>query len=113
QFDIDTMRGVRKQISADTAQQGLEHNHHEKTESQYMQRGKTLMHDHLVHHHLEKQRCDQCEQLQEKTGDQHFTKKPFVFQQCRNEPADVELLAQAFAEAATTGKQQQFSSALR
>ncbi len=48
------------------------------------------MHQHLVDDHLEEQRRDQGEQLQEERRDQHFAQEAAIFVDRAQEPGDVE-----------------------
>ncbi len=47
----------------------VERDHHDEADSQDVEGGKALVHQHLVHHHLKEQRRHQGEQLQEERGD--------------------------------------------
>jgi hypothetical protein len=60
--------------------------HHE-----HVERADAAMHQHLVDHHLEEQRRDQREDLQEEGRDHHFAKEPTVFVDGAKEPGDVEV----------------------
>ena len=48
------------------------------------------VHQHLVDDHLEEQRRDQGEQLQEERGDQHLAQKMAIFVDRSQKPGDVE-----------------------
>ena len=48
------------------------------------------MHEHLVDHHLEEDRRDQGHELDEEGGDEHVAQRAAIFDERRDEPADVE-----------------------
>jgi len=56
-----------------------------------MQGGERLVHQHLVDHHLEEQRHEQREQLQEERGDQDFRERLAILDDRRDEPGEIEL----------------------
>jgi len=72
QLHIDTAGGMGKQARAQTRQHDLEQDDHQQADSDHVERGETAMHKHLVHHHLEEQRGDQCEYLQHRRHHHHF-----------------------------------------
>ena len=57
------------------------------------------MHQHLVDHHLEEQRRDEREELQEERGDQHLAEQPAILVDRAQEPGDVESARQIDSEA--------------
>jgi len=67
ELDIDAVGGMREQIGSQYAENGLEHRDRYKTDDQHVESAQRPVHQHLVDHHLEKQRRDQGEQLQEET----------------------------------------------
>jgi hypothetical protein len=71
-----------------------------------MQRGHPVMHQHLVHHHLVEQRCDQGKQLDEQRNDEDFPQYLAVLHDRRHEPAEVEL-GQFTQHRSARGDQQQ------
>ena len=79
QFHIDAAGGVAEHIGAQRAECAFEHHHDQQPDHQHVERGQAPVHQHLVHHHLEKQRADQREQLQEQADQQHLAQQPPVF----------------------------------
>jgi hypothetical protein len=65
ELDVDAVGGVREQISPQDAQNGLENRDREETNDQDVEGAQPPVHQHLVDDHLEEQRRDQGEQLQE------------------------------------------------
>ncbi|MNF80335.1 hypothetical protein D3C84_625770 [compost metagenome] len=90
QFHIDTAGGVGKYVAAQTAEGGFEDHHRQQAGGDDIQGGQALMHQHLVHDHLEEQRCHQCEQLQDKGNHHDFAQQLSVFDDGRDEPGEVE-----------------------
>ncbi|MNQ78571.1 hypothetical protein D3C85_934860 [compost metagenome] len=66
------------------------------------------MYQHLVHHHLEEQRRQQRENLQDERHQQHFAEQLAVFDDGRDEPAEVEL-AQLAGQRGLGADQDQFA----
>ena len=62
----------------------------DKADDQHVERAHAAMHEHLVDDHLEEQRRDEGEELQEERGDQHFAEKAAILVDRAEEPADIE-----------------------
>jgi len=89
-LDVDAVGGVGKQIGAQDAEHGLEKRDRHQRDGQHVERAQGAMHQHLVDHHLEEQRRDQAEELQEEGSDQHLAQQAAIFVDRRDEPADAE-----------------------
>jgi hypothetical protein len=70
------------------------------------------VHQHLVHHHLEEQRADQGEQLQQEADQQHLAQQLAVFDQAGDEPGEVKL-GQFTGQAGAAGDQDQLAHLIR
>src|ERR1700737_4201463 len=90
ELDVDAIGRVRKEIRAQNAQDRLEYTDRDEAEDEHVEGAHAAMHEHLVNHHLEEQRGDQREELQEEGGDEHFGEKSPVFVNCTEEPRDIE-----------------------
>ena len=99
-------------MGAQRAEQGLKDRDRDQAGHQHVERGQTVMHQHLVDHHLEKQRRDQRKQLQEERSDQHLGQEPAIFVHRLQEPADVEL-AREVGERGPARHHQQFARPFR
>jgi hypothetical protein len=82
--------GVREYVGAQRAEQRLEDRYRDKPDHQDVERGEPAMHQHLVDHHLEEQRRDQREYLQEKRRDQHLGEQMTILVHRLQKPGDVE-----------------------
>ena len=56
QLHINAAGRMRKNIRAQPAQHHLKQCHHHKSDGNHIERAETTMHQHLVHHHLKKER---------------------------------------------------------
>jgi hypothetical protein len=90
EFDVDAVGGVREQIGAQDAQNGLENRDRQQPDDQHVQRAQRPVHQHLVDDHLEEQRRDEREQLQEERRDQHLAQEMAIFVNRAQKPGDVE-----------------------
>ena len=90
QLDVDAVGRVREKIGAQDAEDGLEYPDRDEPDHEHVERAHAAMHEHLVDHHLEEQRRDQREELQEEGGDQHLAEEPTVFVNGTEEPGDIE-----------------------
>ena len=90
ELDVDAVGGVREEISPQDLQNGFENCDREQADDQHVQRAQAAVHENLVDHHLEEQRRDQGEHLQEERGHQHFAQQMPVFVDRPHEPGDVE-----------------------
>ena len=90
ELDVDAVGGVREQIGPQDAQNGLEHRDRHQTDDQHVERAQGPVHQHLVDDHLEEQRRDQGEQLQEERRDQHLAQEMAIFVDRSQKPGDVE-----------------------
>ena len=79
-----------KDITTQAAQQTFEQHEAEQAYGENVQGGQTAMDQHLVHHYLEEQRCQQGEYLQHKGGHQDFAQHLAVFDDGWNKPSEVE-----------------------
>ena len=104
--DIDARGGVGEDIGAQRAEDAFEQDHGQQADGQHVQRGECLVHQHLVDHHLEEQRHEQCEQLQEERGDQDFRERFAVLDDGRDEPGEIEF-AVFGAQVGALGEQDQ------
>ena len=93
EFDVDAVGGVREQIGAQDAHDGLEHRDRNQSDHEHVERAERAMHQHLVDDDLEEQRRDQPEQLQEERRQQDLAEQAPVFVDRAEEPADVEAAA--------------------
>ena len=91
EFHINTTGGVGKHVTAQTRQRDFEDRHHQQTRRNHIQRGQPVMHQHLVHDHLEEQRRNQREQVEHERHQQHFTQQLAIFDNSGDEPGEVEL----------------------
>jgi hypothetical protein len=105
----DLAGGVGKHVGAQTVQHHVEYGDGRHADGDDMQRGHPVMHQHLVHHDLVEQRCDEGEQLDEQRNDEDFPQDLAVFHDRRNEPAEIEL-GQLTQHRGTRGDQQQSSA---
>ena len=71
-FDIDAVGGVRKQIRAQDAQDGLEDGDRYQTYDQHVEGAQGPVHQYLVDDHLEEKWRDQSEKLQEERRGQNL-----------------------------------------
>ena len=71
-FDIDAVRRMREEIGAKAAHDRFEQRDADKADDEHIERRLGAMHEHLVDHHLEEQRRDKREELQEERGDEHL-----------------------------------------
>ena len=108
QFHINTRSRMCKQIRPQTAQHNLKQRHHQQSHRHHIQSRESPMYQHLVHHHLEKQRCNQCKQLQHHRHHQYLKKQPAVFDYRRNKPGKVKL-SQTAQYRSTGSNQYQFA----
>ena len=90
QLDVDAVGGVREQIGALDAEDGLEQRDRHQTHHQHLQRRQAAVHQHLVDDHLEEQRRDQREELQEERGDEHLAEEASIFVDRPEKPGDAE-----------------------
>src|SRR5262245_201197 len=90
ELDVDAVGGVREQIGAQDGQNGLENRDRQQTDDQHVQRAQGPVHQHLVDDHLEEQRRDEREQLQEERRDQHLAQEMAIFVDRAKKPGDVE-----------------------
>ncbi len=90
ELDVDAVGRVREQVGAQNTHDRLEYADGDETEDEHVEGAHAAMHEHLVDHHLEEQRGDQREELQEEGGDQHLGEKPPVFVNCTEKPRDIE-----------------------
>jgi hypothetical protein len=89
-FDIDSVGGVREQIGAQDSQHGLEDRDRHQSEDEDVERVQGAVHQHLVDDHLEEQRRDESEHLQEEGCEQHLAHEVAVFMDRSQKPGDVE-----------------------
>ena len=75
QLDVDPVGRMRKKISAQDAEDGLENRNRHQPDDQHIERAQRAMHQHLVDDHLKEQRRDQREQLQKERGDEHLAEQ--------------------------------------
>ena len=61
QLHINAAGSMRKHIRTQPAQHHLKNRHHHKSDGNHIKRTETTMHQHLVHHHLKKERSNQRE----------------------------------------------------
>ena len=108
ELDVDAVGGVREEISSQDSQNGFENGDREQADDQHVQRAQAAVHQNLVDHHLEEQRRDQGEHLQEERGHQHFAQQMPVFVDCPHEPGDVEA-AGHLRQSGAPGHQDQFA----
>src|SRR5215475_6874303 len=90
EFDVDAVGGMREQIGPQDAQNGLENRDRQQTHDQNVEGIQGAVYQHLVDDHLEEQRRDQCEQLQEERGEQHLAQETSIFVDRSKKPGDVE-----------------------
>src|SRR5262249_45057095 len=90
EFDVDAVGGVREQIGPQDAQNGLENRDRQQTDDQDVEGAQAAVHQHLVDDHLEEQRRDEREQLQEERRDQHLAQEIAIFVDRAQKPGDVE-----------------------
>ena len=90
EFDVDAVGGMREQIGPQDAQNGLEKRDRQQTDDQDVEGTQGPVNQHLVDHHLEEQRRDQGEQLQEERRDQHLAQEMAIFVDRSQKPSDVE-----------------------
>ena len=69
------------------------------------------MHEHFVHHDLEEQGADQCEELQHEGDEQHLAQELAVFDEAGYEPGEVKL-GQLARQAGAAGDQDEFAGPL-
>ncbi len=94
QLDIDAIGGVGEDVGAKSAEDRLEDRDGDEADQQHVQGRHAAMDQHLVHHHLEEQRRDQGEYLQEEGREQHLAQDVAVLVDRAHEPGDVELPAE-------------------
>ena len=90
EFDVDAVGGVREQIGPQDAQNGLEHRDRHQTDDQHVEGTQGPVYQHLVDDHLEEQRRDQAEQLQEERREEHLAQEISIFVDRSQKPGDVE-----------------------
>ena len=108
ELDVDAVGGVREEIRPQDSQNGFEDRDREQADDQHVQRAQAAVHQNLVDHHLEEQRRDQSEHLQEERGHQHFAQQMPVFVDRPHEPGDVEA-AGHLRQSGAPGHQDQFA----
>ena len=84
----------------------LEDRNRNEPDDQDVERREPAMHQHLVDHDLEEDRCDQGEELQEEGGDQDLGQNPAIFVDRLNEPGDVEFPGQVAQRRAPSNQDQ-------
>ena len=77
---------------------------HDQPDHQDVEGGQAAMHQHLVDHHLEEQRRQQREDLQEERGGEHFAEDPAVFPHRAEKPAEVEAVSEIAERGAARGQ---------
>jgi hypothetical protein len=80
----------------------------QKPDGQHIQGGDAFMHQNLIDHHLEENRRQQGEQLDEKRRGQNFQQKTAILDDGRDKPGNVEL-TYAFAQPRPPGNQDDFA----
>ena len=90
ELDVDAAGGVAEHIGAQASQDALEDDDHDQADDQHVERGDAAVHEHLVHHDLEEQRADECEELQDEADAEDFEEQAAVFDEAGDEPAEVE-----------------------
>ncbi|MNL27942.1 hypothetical protein D3C87_1495650 [compost metagenome] len=98
-----------KYVAAQTAERGLEDHDRQQAGGDDIQGRQALVHQHLVHDHLEEQRGHQCEQLQDKRNHDDFAQQLSVFDDGRDEPGEIK--ARGLAGQCGLGTNQQQTSA--
>ncbi|EGW52914.1 hypothetical protein TevJSym_cb00010 [endosymbiont of Tevnia jerichonana (vent Tica)] len=103
---VDAVGCMRKEAGAQTTQHYLEDRHRQQADGEHIQGGHAPMHQHLVDHHLKKERRDQGEKLQEEGGQQHLAQQPAVFNDGGDEPAEIKAAALARQQRAFSDENQ-------
>ena len=103
QLDVDAVGGMREDIGAQAAENGLEDRDGDEADHQDVERGQSVMGQDLVDHDLEEERRYEREDLQEKRGDQHLAQQAAVLDHRLKKPGDVEPSRQ-LGEASAPGK---------
>jgi hypothetical protein len=111
QLHVYATGGVREYEAAQAAQRHLEYHHHREGDGDHVQGGVAAVYQHLVHHHLEKQRRNEREQLQRETHAQHLQQQAAVLHHGGNEPGEIELRHVA-RDGSARGKEDQFAGPL-
>jgi hypothetical protein len=112
ELDVDAAGGVGEDIAADAGERHFEQHDDQQADGDHIERGHAAMDQYLVHHHLEKQRRDQGEELQDEGNQQHFAEQLAIFDYRGDEPAEVEL-RQIAGERGARGKQDQLAAPAR
>ena len=90
EFDVDAVGGVRQDVGPQERQHGVEEPDGDEADGEHVERRVALVGQHLVDDHLEEQRRDEAEDLQEQRGDQHVAERPAVSPQRGQEPPESE-----------------------
>lgn len=90
EFDVDAAGGVGEEVGAQRREEALEEVDGDQADADHGEGGVALVHQHFVHHHLEEERGDEGEELEEEGGDQDFAEQPPVFDDGGDEPGEVE-----------------------
>ena len=104
--------GVAEHVAAQDVERAFEQHDHHQTEDQHVQRREPSVYQHLVHDHLEKERTDQREELQEQRDRQHLAQQAPVLDDAGDEPGEVEL-GEVAGEARAAGDEDQLAGPLR
>ncbi|MNK75184.1 hypothetical protein D3C87_947200 [compost metagenome] len=112
ELDVDAVRRVAEDVAAQPVQERLEDNDHQQTNDEHVQRGHAAMHQHLVHHDLEEQRADQCEELEDEGDEEHLAQQLAMLDEAGNEPGEVEL-GEFACKGGAAGDEDEFTGPVR
>ena len=90
--NVDLVRCEKEQVAPEIIQDPVEQDHGHDPDPERIQRGKSLMHDHLVHHDLEKERGNQRDQGHHHDQQRDLEKDPLQLDEFGKEPEQAERL---------------------